>query len=194
MFYELHPYHKRQDKKLTDLQETLLCATRAVANIANVVLDADNQSRMVDTKAVVTHALNVTTLMGNIDSKLNNKRKELIGKTFPTDIREVCSAQREVTTQLFCDDLGKAVREAKELNKLFNDLSPGYRPQSKPAFRKIPAQDTINGAQMANTLVTMVQVASILGVITLIKPQIESRVFISAGAPTRRGEKNRLLR
>ena len=136
LYVKLHPYHKRQDKKLTDLQETLLCAIRAVANIANVVLDADNQSRMVDTKAVVTHALNATTLMANIDSKLNNKRKELIGKTFPTDIREVCSAQREVTTQLFGDDLGKAVREAKELNKLFNDLSPGYRPQSKPAFSK----------------------------------------------------------
>ena len=77
--------------------------------------------------------------MGNIHSKLNNKRKEPIGNTLPADIREVCSAQREVTTQLFGDDLGKAVREAKELNKLSNDLSPGYRPQRRPAFRKTPA-------------------------------------------------------
>ena len=79
------------------------------ANIANLVLEADSQSRMVDTKAVVTRARNVTTLMGNIYSKLNNKRKEVIGKTLPADIRAVCSAQREVTTQLFGDDLGKAV-------------------------------------------------------------------------------------
>ena len=139
LYVKLHPYHKRQDKKLTDIQETLLCATTAVANIANLVLEADKQSRMVDTKAIVTHALNATTLMGNIHSKLNNKRKELIGKTLPADIKEVCSAQREVTTQLFGDDLGKAVREAKELNKLSNDLSPGYRPPRKPAFSKTPA-------------------------------------------------------
>ena len=92
-----------------------------------------------DTKAIVTHALNATTLMGSIHSKLNNKRKELIGKTLSADIKEVCSAQREVTTQLFGDDLGKAVREAKELNKLSNDLSVGYRPPRKPAFSKTPA-------------------------------------------------------
>ena len=139
LYVKLHPYHKRQDKKPTDIQETLLCATTAVANIANLVLEADKQSRMVDTKAIVTHALNATTLMGNIHSKLNNKRKELIGKTLPADIKEVYSAQREVTTQLFGDDLGKAVREAKELNKLSNDLSPGYRPPRKPAFSKTPA-------------------------------------------------------
>ena len=139
LYVKLHPYHKRQDKKLTDIQETLLCATTAVANIANLVLEADKQSRIVDTKAIVTHALNATTLMGNIHSKLNNKRKELIGKTLPEDIKEVCSAQREVTTQLSGDDLGKAVREAKELNKSSNDLSPGYRPPRKPAFSKTPA-------------------------------------------------------
>ena len=58
LYVKLHPYHKRQDKKQTDLQETLLCATTAVANIANLVLEADKQSRMVDTKAVVTQCLN----------------------------------------------------------------------------------------------------------------------------------------
>ena len=98
LYVKLHLYHKRQDKKLTDLQETLPCATTAVASIANLVLE--KQSRMVDTKAVITHALNTATLMGNIHSKLNNKRKELIGNTLPTDIRKVCSAQREVTTKL----------------------------------------------------------------------------------------------
>ena len=99
-----------------------------MTNIANLVLEADNQSRMVDTKAVVTHALNATTLIGNIHSKLN-KWKELIGKTLPADIREVYSAQREVTTQLSGDNLGKEVQEAKELNKLSYNLSPGYTPQ-----------------------------------------------------------------
>ena len=138
LYVKLHPYHKRQDKKLTDIQETLLCSTTAVANMANLVLEEDKQSRMADTKAIVTHALNATILMGNIHSKLNNKRKELIGKTLPADIKEVCSAQREVINQLFGDDLGKAVREAKELNKLSNDLSPGYRPPRKPAFSKTP--------------------------------------------------------
>ena len=50
-------------------------------------------------------------------------------------------------------------------------------------------QNPINGSQMANTQVAMVQVANILVGITPIKPQIGSRVFISAGAPTGGGEK-----
>ena len=104
-------------------------------------------------------------------------------------VKEVCSAQREVTTKLFGDDLGKAVREAKELNKLSNDFSPGYRPQRKPAFSKTPVPKPINGSQMASTQVTMVQVANIPVGITPIKPQIGSRVFISTGAPTGGDEK-----
>ena len=50
-------------------------------------------------------------------------------------------------------------------------------------------QNPVNGPQMASTLVAMVQGANILVGITLIKPQIGSRVFISAGAPTGGGEK-----
>ena len=53
---------------------------------------------------------------------------------------------------------------------------------------KHQTQNPLNGSQMANTLVAMVQVANIPVGITLIKPQIESRVFISAGAPTGGGE------
>ena len=64
LYVKLHPYHKGQDKKLTDLQETLLRGTTAVAKMANLVLEADKQSRMVDTKAVVTH-----TLKGQVRSK-----------------------------------------------------------------------------------------------------------------------------
>ena len=48
LYVKLHLYHKRQDKKLTDLQETLLCAKTAVTNIANLMLEADKQSRMVN--------------------------------------------------------------------------------------------------------------------------------------------------
>ena len=172
-------------KKLTKLQETLRCVTTAVANIANLVLKANNQSRMADTKSVVTQALNATTLMGNIHSKLNNKKEELIGKTLPADIREVFSSQREATTQIFGDDLRKAVREAKEMNNCLMTSLQNIGKEDQLSVKHQPP-NTINGAQMVNTLLTMVQVANILVGITLIKPQIESRVFVSAGAPTGR--------
>ena len=156
-----------------------------MANIANLVLKANNQSRMVDTKAVVTHAFNATTLMSNIHSKLNNKKEELIGKTLPADIREVCSSQRGATTQIFDGDLRKAVREDEELNNCLMTSLQNIGKENQLSVKHQP-QNIINGAQMVNTLLTMDQVANILVGITLIKPQIESRVFISTGAPTGR--------
>ena len=136
-----------------------------MANIANLALEADRTCHMVDTKMLVAHALNATTLMGNAQNKLNQKRKDLIARTLPREIRDVCSSQREVTSLLFGDDLGKVVREAKELSKLTSELSTGSRyprkPQGKPAGYRPP-----EGAQLAQT-----------------NKDIRSRFFSNADAP-----------
>ena len=88
-----------------------------------------------------------TTLMGNVQNKINQKRKDLITPTLPKEIRDVCSSKREVTSLLFGDDLVKAVREAKELSKLTSELSTGSRyprkPQGKPAGYRPPRGSTI---------------------------------------------------
>ena len=151
VYGRLHPFHRRQDKKYMDMQETLLSAVTAVANIASLALEADRTCHMVDTKMLVTHALNATTLMGNVQNKLNQKRKDLIAPTLPKEIRDVCSSQREVTSLLFGDDLGKAVREAKELSKLTSELSTGSRYprklQGKPAGYRPPRGSTIGSGQ-----------------------------------------------
>ena len=61
-----------------------------------------------------------TTLLGCAHQKLNNRRKE---SALLKEIREVCSSQREVTSWLFGDDLAKAIKEAKEMNKLSNEIA-----------------------------------------------------------------------
>ena len=82
--------------------------------------------------------------MGNVQNKLNQKRKDLMAPTLRKEVRDVCSSQREVTLLLFGDDLGKAVRKAKELSKLTSELSTGSRyprkPQGKPARYRPPPQ------------------------------------------------------
>ena len=52
-----------------------MAVTTAVSNIANLALEADKNSRMVDTKQIVTHVLNATTLLGCAHQKLNNRRR-----------------------------------------------------------------------------------------------------------------------
>ena len=124
---ELHPYYIRQDRKYIELQETLMAVTTAVSSIANLALEADKNSEMVDTKQIVTHALNATTLLGCAHQKLNNRRKESIAPALPKEIREVCSSQREVTSWLFGNDLAQAIKEAKEINKLSNEIATGKK-------------------------------------------------------------------
>ena len=116
LYTKLHPYYIRQDRKYIELQETLMAVTTAVSSIANLALEADKNSQMVDTKQIVTHALNATTLLGCAHQKLNNRRKESIAPALPKEIREVCSSQREVTSWLFGNDLAQAIKEAKEMN------------------------------------------------------------------------------
>ena len=101
LYTKLHPYYIRQDRKYIELQETLMAVTTAVSSIANLALEADKNSQMVDTKQIVTHALNATTLLGCAHQKLNKRRKESIAPALPKEIREVCSSQREVTSWLF---------------------------------------------------------------------------------------------
>ena len=107
-----------------------------MSSIANLALEADKNSQMVDTKQIVTHALNATTLFCCAHQKLNNRRKESIAPALPKEIREVCSSQREitiapalpkeirevcssqseVTSWLFGDDLALAIKEFKEIS------------------------------------------------------------------------------
>ena len=97
-----------------------------------MALVADKTCHMVDTQALVTHALNATTLLGNLQRKLSNKRKDLIAPTMPREVRDICNSQREVTTQLFGDDLGKSIRETKEMRRLSKEISYGYKQNKKP--------------------------------------------------------------
>ena len=103
------------------------------SSIANLALEADKYSQMVDTKQIVTHALNATTLLGCAHQKLNNRQKESIAPALPKEIREVCSSQREVTSWLFGNDLAQAIKEAKEINKLSNEIATGKK-YSKQQF------------------------------------------------------------
>ena len=118
------------------MQETLPCAVTAVEKIANLALEADNTSDPIDTTELATHTLNAVTLLGNVQRKLNNKRKELIAPALPKEIREVCSPSREVTSLLFGDDWAKAVREAKEVAGLNSTLAEGSKSYKKHYARQ----------------------------------------------------------
>ena len=125
---------RRENLRGVDSPPVQIGLMAVVSSIANLALEADKNSQTVDTKQIVTHVLNATTLLGCAHQKLNNRRKESIASVLPKEIRKVCSSQREVTSWPFGDDLAQAIKEAKEMNKLSNEIATGKK-YSKRQFQ-----------------------------------------------------------
>ena len=77
---------------------------------------------VINSKEIVKMTLDAVTLLGLAHSKLNNQQKSAISPSLQYEVRDVCSAWHEVTDYLFGDDLSKAIKEAKELNKISNQF------------------------------------------------------------------------
>ena len=58
---------------------------------------------------------------------INNRRSESKTSVLPKEIGKVCSSQREITSWLFGDDLTQAVKEAKKMNELSNEIATGVK-------------------------------------------------------------------
>ena len=95
---------QKKDRKYIELQETLTAVTTAVSSVANLAL------------------------------KAYPRRKESIASVLPKEIRTVCCSQKEVTSWLFGVDLAQAIKEAKEMNKLSNEIATGKN-YSKRQFK-----------------------------------------------------------
>ena len=58
------PFHKRADKRLSDIQKRLIFATSAVLEIADELILAQNEKRPPNLRKVMGHAVDSVTLMG----------------------------------------------------------------------------------------------------------------------------------
>ena len=68
-------YCKRNDKKYADIQQLLKYVLTALINIVNSCLEADKFNKIIESKALVTKAANAITIMGELNSMINNERK-----------------------------------------------------------------------------------------------------------------------
>lgn len=69
-------------------------------------------------------------LLGSASQEVSHRRRELIKPDMNWQYQSLCSVQNPVTTQLFGDDLSKAMREINETNRVAYRVS-GPKGQSK---------------------------------------------------------------
>ena len=70
-------------------------------------------------------SLDVCNLLGYCNTRLNSRRKANIRGTLNQDCRAICDSTVESTKFLLGDDMGKLVKDAKEVQKMANTAGRG---------------------------------------------------------------------
>ena len=73
---KIMPFHKRADKRLSDIQKGLIFATSAVFEIADELILAQNENRPPNLKKFLDHTVDSVTLMGRAHKQMSAERKE----------------------------------------------------------------------------------------------------------------------
>ena len=70
------PFHKRADKRLSDIQKSLTFATTAVLKMADEILTASTESRSLDLRQVMGYTVDSIVLLGRAQKQIPNQWKE----------------------------------------------------------------------------------------------------------------------
>ena len=137
------PFHKRADKRLSDIQKGLIFATSAVIEIADELIPAQNEIRPPNLKKVMDNTVDFITLMDTAHKQISAERKERLKPVLNEDIRTLCDKETSDLKYLFGENLLESMKEAKESfrisNNLVNNSTPklqkvSYKSGSKHSF------------------------------------------------------------
>ena len=116
------PFHKRADKRLSDIQKSLTFATTAVLKMADEILTASTESRSLDLRQVMGYTVDSITLLGRAHKQISNERKERLKPVLNEDIRGLCDKDTTSSEYLFGENLVESMREAKENYRISNSI------------------------------------------------------------------------
>ena len=123
---KIMPFHKRADKRLSDIQKGLIFITSAVLEIADELILAQNENRPPNFRKVMGHTVDFVTLMGRAHKQISAKCKERLKPVLNEDIRTLCDNGTSDSKDLFEENLLESMKEAKESFRVPNSLVNNY--------------------------------------------------------------------
>ena len=103
------PFHKRADKRLSNIQKSLTFATTAVLKMDDEILTASTESRSLDLRQVMGYTVGSITLLGRAHKQISNGWKERDKDTTSSEY-------------LFGENFVESMREAKENYRISNSI------------------------------------------------------------------------
>ena len=115
-------FHKRADKRLSDIQKSLTCATTAVLKMVDEILKASTESRSLDLRQVMGYTVDSITLLGRAHKQISNEQKERLKPVLNEDFRGLCDKETTSSEYLFGENLVESMREAKENYRISDSI------------------------------------------------------------------------
>ena len=115
---------KRADKRCQNCQASVVKATAGMIKVCDNLLKAEKQNIVVNTKDLLSLAMESIMLLGHVNFSMNNMKRDKIKNSLRKDLHSLCESGNPPTTLLLGDDLPKKIREAKESSKLTSNPLP----------------------------------------------------------------------
>ena len=95
------------------MQQLLTQACTAVIKIANNCLEAGKSNKTIESGALVTKASDAITIMGMLNTMLNNERKSRLKPPLSENYQSLCDQDFSQSVYLLGDDLPEELRKGK---------------------------------------------------------------------------------
>ena len=100
--------------------------------MVQVVNDLISKPDMPSKGQIVNQLMDGVLLMANANIELNLRRREALKPELHTSYRYLCAPSNPITTELFGDDLPKAVKHITDTNRITSKLSK----ETKQSFKR----------------------------------------------------------
>ena len=121
------------DIKLQKVQKSLVKGATAVVSVVNNLITAPG---MPSKNEVVNNLMDGVFLLANANMELNVRRREALRPELHASYRYLCAPSNPISSELFGDDLPKAVKDITDTNritsKLQRDKKESYRRGRQP--------------------------------------------------------------
>ena len=114
---------RKNDMKISALQNTMVKATAAVTVTANDLLTAKQQQSPLDYKGLIAKLIDAIVLIGHVNSELTFRRRDMLRPHLSSDFKQACSRNVKPTTLLFGDNLPEVVKQLQATNKIVNRVT-----------------------------------------------------------------------
>ena len=111
---------RTSDIKLQKVQKSLIKGTTSVVQLVNDLISTPD---MLPKDQIVSRLMDGVLLMANANIELNIRRREALKPELHTSYCYLCAPSNPITTELFGDDLPKAVKDITDTNRITSKIS-----------------------------------------------------------------------